>query len=379
MSLLDIIFSNLIHPKNKMKIMKKISFTKKGMLAFLTAVLFMVTSCNKNVPEAVPNTIPQDPGSTIGQILSTNTNFSTLNAIVTRAGLAGAVSSNNNAFTVFAPTNAAFTAIGIPSAAVVNLLPAANFASIVAALQYHIIPGQKLYSNTIPTTFPNVQMPTSFIFPAPNTNPLVRFSNFPSKRGSSVWVNNIPVATADVPASNGAIHVINSVMLPPTRLLLDTIARDPELTFLVAAVSRADAGLPAGSKLSDFLINPLANFTVFAPTNQAFTNFFRAQGVPAAAISPALFSTLPIQTVQAIVTYHLLGAQARTFSVNLPASPTPVPSLLSASLPTAPTLTVDAAQGVKGARNPTYSRITGADRHAINGVFHKIDQVLVPL
>ncbi len=359
--------------------MKKYIHTLRSLVPAMAAVMVMVSSCNKNVPDPVPNAIPQNPGSTIGEILSTNTNFSTLNAIVARAGLTGAVSSNNNAFTVFAPTNAAFAAIGIPSAAAVSLIPAPNFASIVAALQYHIIPGQRLYSNAIPSTFPNVQMPTSFIFPAPNTNPLVRFSNFPSKRGSNVWVNNIPVATPDVPASNGAIHVIGSVMLPPSRVLLDTIARDPELKFLVAAVSRADAGLPAGSKLSEFLANPLANFTVFAPTDAAFTNFFRAQGVPAAAISPALFATLPIQTVQAILTYHLLGAQARTFSVNLPTIPTAVPSLLSASLPTAPPLTVDAAQGVRGARNPSYSRITGADRHAINGVFHKIDQVLVPL
>lgn len=359
--------------------MKKSTYIFKTLFPILGAVMVMVSSCNKNVPDPTPNTIPQDPGSTIGQILSTNTNFSTLNAIVARAGLTGAVSSNSNAFTVFAPTNAAFAAIGIPSASVVNQLPAANFASIVAALQYHIIPGQKIYSNSIPTSFPNVQMPTSFIFPAPNTNPLVRFSNFPSKRGSSVWVNNIPVATADVAASNGAIHVIGTVMLPPSRVLLDTIARDADLSYLVAAVSRADAGLPAGSKLSEFLANPLANFTVFAPTNQAFINFFLSQGIPLAGISPALFANLPIPTVQAIVTYHLFGAQARTFSVNLPAAPTPVPSLLSASLPTAPTLTVDAAQGVKGARNPTYSRIVGADRHAINGVFHKIDQVLVPL
>jgi hypothetical protein len=68
----------------------------------------------------------------------------------------------------------------------------------------------------------------------------------------------------------------------------------------------------------------------------------------------------------------------RAFSPNLPTAATQVPTLLSASLPTAPLLTVDGTQGVRGARNPSFSRITAVDRHAINGVYHKIDQVLMP-
>ena len=68
----------------------------------------------------------------------------------------------------------------------------------------------------------------------------------------------------------------------------------------------------------------------------------------------------------------------RAFAANLPSAATPVPSLLSASLPSAPLLTIDATQGVKGAANPIYSQITAKDRHAINGVYHKIDMVLMP-
>jgi hypothetical protein len=41
-------------------------------------------------------------------------------------------------------------------------------------------------------------------------------------------------------------------------------------------------------------------------------------------------------------------------------------------------LTFDATQGVKGFKNPIYSKITAVDRHAINGVYHKIDMVLLP-
>jgi uncharacterized surface protein with fasciclin (FAS1) repeats len=332
-------------------------------------LVLAISSCNKNVPEAVPLAPPVVSGSTIGEIVNTNPSFSILKAAVTKAGLLSALSDNNNVFTVFAPNDAAFTLSGI-SAGVIAALPAATVASIV---QYHVIPGKKILSTDIPTTFPNVQMPTAFVFPSPNTSPLVRFSNFPSRRGSNAWVNNIPVVSADVAASNGAVHVMAAILNPPSRVLLDTIARDADLTYLVAAVLAADAGVPAGSRFQDFLANPLANFTVMAPTNQAFNNLFAFLGLPQ---SPSTFSLLPATTVRGIVAYHLL--LARAFAANLPGAPTPVPSLLSASLATAPPLTFDATQGVKGFANPSYSKITAIDRHAINGVFHKIDQVLLP-
>ena len=110
-----------------------------------------------------------------------------------------------------------------------------------------------------------------------------------------------------------------------------------------------------------------------APTNTAFNALFTSLRLPA---SPASFGLLPIATVQGIVAYHVLVGRA--FSPNLPTAATQVPTLLSASLPTAPLLTVDGTQGVRGARNPSFSRITAVDRHAINGVYHKIDQVLMP-
>ncbi|MEY3433131.1 MAG: hypothetical protein RL131_1067 [Bacteroidota bacterium] len=334
-----------------------------------TLLVLAISSCNKNVPEAVPLPPPVVSGSTIGEIVNTNPSFSILKAAVTKAGLLNALSDKNNVFTVFAPNDAAFTLSGI-SAGVIAALPASTVASIV---QYHVIPGKKILSTDIPTTFPNVQMPTAFVFPSPNTSPLVRFSNFPSRRGANAWVNNIPVVSADVLASNGAVHVMAAILNPPSRVLLDTMARDADLTYLVAAVLAADAGVPAGSRFQDFLANPLANFTVMAPTNQAFNNLFAVLGLPQSASS---FSLLPPTLVRGIVAYHVL--LARAFAANLPGAPTPVPSLLSASLPTAPPLTFDATQGVKGFVNPTYSKITAIDRHAINGVYHKIDQVLLP-
>jgi uncharacterized surface protein with fasciclin (FAS1) repeats len=348
--------------------MKKIYNSFKFILPLVLLIVVASTSCNKDVPAAMP-IVSIPAGSTIGDILTTNPNFTILRAAVTKAGMLDAVSNRSNVFTVFAPSDAAFIASGIPLAAI-NALPAASVASIV---QYHVIPGRKLMSSAVPTSFPNVQMPTSFIIPAPNTNPLVRFSNFPSRRGDRVWVNNIPVVTPDVNAANGAIHVTAAVVAPPSRVLLDTISREADMSYLVAAILRADAATPAGSRFQDFLANPLANLTVMAPTNTAFNALFTSLRLPA---SPASFGLLPIATVQGIVAYHVLVGRA--FSPNLPTAATQVPTLLSASLPTAPLLTVDGTQGVRGARNPSFSRITAVDRHAINGVYHKIDQVLMP-
>lgn len=349
-------------------IMKKIqNILSVGMVAIMLVVL--TASCNKNTPEAVPNRFYLQGGNTIGDIINTDPNYSILKAAVTKAGLLADLSDRNKVFTVFAPNDAAFNISGIPAAAI-NVLPATTIASI---LQYHIIPGKKLVAAEIPTSFPNTQFVTSFIIPAPNTNPLVRFSTFVARGASGAFVNNIPITATDIDAANGVMHRIFAVTAPPTRVLLDTIARDADLQYLVAAVLAADAGVPSGQRFQDYLVNPLANFTVMAPTNQAFNNLFAVLGLPQ---SPASFALLPATTVRGILAYHVL--LARAFSPNLPATPTPVPTLLSASLPVAPPLTFDATQGVKGFKNPIYSKITATDRHAINGVYHKIDMVLLP-
>jgi uncharacterized surface protein with fasciclin (FAS1) repeats len=305
-------------------------------------------------------------------VLNTDASFSILKAAVTKAGLMDAVASRTNIFTVFAPNDAAFIASGIPLAAI-NALPAATVASIV---QYHIIPGQKITSSAIPTTFPNVQMPTAFIFPAPNTNPLVRFNTFPSKRGSSVWVNNIPVTAADINVANGVIHAVAAVVAPPSTTLWQAINADVSLTYLVAAINAADAGGAAGSRFQDYLSIPFASFTLMAPNDQAFKNLLTFLMPPGTPISTGLFGLLPKTTLQGIVAYHVLGSRA--FSTNLPTVATGVPTLLSSSLPGAPLLTFDAAQGAKGAKNPSYSKILTKDKHSFNGVYHIIDQVLLP-
>ena len=234
------------------------------MILPLSLMIMAISSCTKELPVPEPKWVDPQIGATVAEIISADANFSIFKSAVVKAGMLDMLADRTKNFTVFAPSNAAFIASGIPQAAI-DALPASTVATIV---WYHIIPGQKLFSANIPTTFPNIQMPTAFVFPAPNTNPLVRFSNFPSKRGTTVYVNNIPMTAVDnSPAnSNGVVHTAAAVIAPPSTSLWQAINADPNLTFLVAAINAADVGGTPGSRFQDYLAIPYANFTLFAPS-----------------------------------------------------------------------------------------------------------------
>lgn len=126
--------------------MNRIYTRFRALLPIMLAIVVAGSSCNKDVADAVPIAFPQQPGSTIGQVLASNANLTVLRAAVTKAGLLDAVSNPSNVFTVFAPSDAAFAAAGI-NAAVINALPAASVAQIVS---YHVIPGQKNHISRYP-------------------------------------------------------------------------------------------------------------------------------------------------------------------------------------------------------------------------------------
>lgn len=371
----------------------------KKIASYSLVALLLLSSCNKDISAPVPNTFPTPTGQSIGEIINTDANYSMLKHALTRAGLLTAVTNKNSVFTLFAPSNAAFTASGIPSTAVIDALP---LAQLTAILNYHIIPGQKVSSSLIPTTFPNIRMPTGLVFPSPNTNPLVRFSIFPSRRGSAVWANNIPVTSADIAVANGVMHQVAAIVAPPSKILLDTINRDPDFTLLIATIKRADSGrdttLLKDSSITYFLGNPTAavatNFTVFAPTNTAFKNLINAlsggaigTGEPDATYI-AFIGTLSPTTLRGILAYHILGSRA--FGVNFPTTATSFPTLVNASVSAHPGVSVTSTisggfavgLSVKGVGNATAATAiptaAGIDRPAVNGVFYKINQVLLP-
>ncbi len=414
-----------------MKLFYKIK--RVGLLIITAGIL--ITACNKAPLPPAPIAQPvQGTSPTLATLLDNpDSSFTFLKAAVVRAGLLAALSSPTQRYTVFAPDNTAFMLSGISSVGVINSLPVATVAGLVS---YHVIP-QVIASTSIPTTFPNFEYP-SILNPTtgtPGFNPLVRLTNFPSRRGSAAWINNIPITATNVSAVNGVLHKVAVLVAPPTRFLWDSISTSADLTYLRAAVIRADSGVAVAGTLQTALSSFGVNLTILAPTDLAFRTTLtgaiagaliplitaqliaggatpaqaaaQAPGIalaqattlaatPAVFSNPALFGALSAQTVKGIVVYHILGTTIpgiRVFSVNMPTTATQVKTLLNQAVAVHPGVTVRAtfagpfvgAATVKGLANATASNIIinpanpfATDQNYINGVMLRIDQVLMP-
>jgi uncharacterized surface protein with fasciclin (FAS1) repeats len=124
--------------------------------------------------------------------------FKTLAAALTAADLVDTLK-GAGPFTVFAPTDAAFAKL--PAGTVENLLKPENKQKLAAILTYHVVPGAVMAGQVTKLT------------EAKTVNGAdVKVS----VHGGKVMINNADVVTADIAATNGVIHVIDAVLLPPT-------------------------------------------------------------------------------------------------------------------------------------------------------------------
>jgi uncharacterized surface protein with fasciclin (FAS1) repeats len=303
-----------------------------------------IIAANNIVLNGVVHVIDQVliPVPSIAQIVASGPNFTLLKEAVIKSGLLSTLS-NPGTFTVFAPTDSAFNAAGFKTTADIDALNPDTLKSIIL---YHALT-TPYFSTAIPT--------------ASNT-PLVSANGktvYVTKNSKGVFVNGIPVKIADVPASNGVIHVIGSVLFPPTKNLVALAQSNPNLTYLVAAIIRASSG--STNVLS--VLSGSGPFTVLAPTNAAFI----AAGFPTIA---AIQSADP-NTLASILTLHVFGA--RIFSSDLASGTSP--ATLNGE-----TLTFNLSSGatVSGKGNKTAANIVQTNILAFNGVVHVIDQVLLP-
>lgn len=125
-----------------------------------------------------------------------NGSFNTLAAALTAAGLVETLK-GEGPFTVFAPTDAAFAAL--PAGTVEDLLKPENKDKLVSILTYHVVPGKVMSTDlTEGMTAASVQ----------GANVTITLEGGPK-------VNGAVISAPDVAASNGVIHVIDSVILPP--------------------------------------------------------------------------------------------------------------------------------------------------------------------
>jgi len=125
--------------------------------------------------------------------------FTTLVAAVQAAGLESTLR-GAGPFTVFAPTDAAFAAL--PAGTVEDLLKPENKEKLVAVLTYHVLPAEVMSSAVAGQT----------LEPATVQGATVKVDG---SMAGKVMVNDATVVSADVDASNGVIHVIDKVILPP--------------------------------------------------------------------------------------------------------------------------------------------------------------------
>lgn len=123
--------------------------------------------------------------------------FKTLTAALKAADLVSTLQ-GKGPFTVFAPTDAAFAKL--PAGTVENLLKPENKQQLVDILTYHVVPGQVMAADVVK------------LDEAKTVNGKVIDIEV---KGSAVMVNEANVTSTDIAASNGVIHVIDQVILPP--------------------------------------------------------------------------------------------------------------------------------------------------------------------
>ncbi len=260
--------------------------------------------------------------------------FTKLAAALASAGLVDTLQ-GPGPFTVFAPDDAAFAAFETANPGVLSGLSKAELTTI---LTYHVVSGalaaQDLRNNGVLSTVAG--------------SPLLIDKATSVKLSDGVKADDATVTLADVKASNGIIHVINFVILPPAKDIVETAVAAGTFTALAGALTSAN--------LVDTLKGP-GPFTVFAPTDAAFAAVTPPSGI-------ALANLLK---------YHVVGAAAGSGDLSNQQALTTLDSATSSKL------TVDLSSGVKIKDSTSVEAVVApANILAKNGVIHVVDKVLVP-
>ena len=144
---------------------------------------------------------PSTTANTIVDVASSNPDFSTLVSAVKAAGLAETLSSTGP-FTVFAPTNAAFEKL--PAGTLASLLNPENKQKLADILTYHVVAGKVMAADVKTGTVKTAN--------GADFNVTVNGTTVTITDGEG---NTATVVKTDIPAANGVIHVLDTVLLPP--------------------------------------------------------------------------------------------------------------------------------------------------------------------
>ncbi len=307
--------------------MKKAKLIYRVMFAASVALFLGVTACSKD-----DESDDKMQTKNIVDVASADPDFSILVAALNKAGLAGTLQ-GDGPFTVFAPTNAAFA--GLLADLGISSLDDLSAETLKPILLYHVLSGKVLSADLT-----NGYVNTLSSGPDQSRISLEVDKQNVRLNGSS------SIATADIMASNGVIHVIDKVLLPPT--VVGLAINNPAFSILVEAVVKAD--------LAETL-SGTGPFTVFAPTNAAFEALFAQLGV-------AGIADLTKAQLTPILLYHVVGGNVRSTQLT-----TGDVSTLNGSL----MVNVGSSVMLNGS-----TQVVVADVQGTNGVVHAIDKVLLP-
>ncbi len=272
----------------------------------------------------------KDEPKNIVETAIANDDFNTLVDALVAAGLDDTLSNETAAFTVFAPTDAAF---GELDAAYLNDLVENDMENLSKILTYHVVSGtvmsddlsDGMRTETVQGKYIDITI-----------------------EDDTVYINDAMVTTADIECSNGVIHVIDTVLIPKDNIVETAIANDFD-TLVKAVVT---AGLD--STLGD----ESAQFTVFAPTDAAFDELDDAY----------LTNLLENDTANLtnILTYHVLSGIVLSTDLSDNMTATTVEGSMITITIENETVYIDEAM------------VTTADIECSNGVIHVINKVITP-
>ncbi len=258
--------------------------------------------------------------------------FNTLVAAVKAADLVETLK-GKGPFTVFAPTDAAFSAL--PDGTVASLLKPEAKTTLQGILTYHVVPGSVLAADVVKLTGATTA-----------NGQRVDIKVVDGK----VMVDGATVTTTDIKCDNGVIHIIDSVILPSSKTIPEVATEAGSFNTLVAAVQAA--GLAEA-------LSGEGPFTVFAPTDEAFAK------LPAGTVE-SLLKPENKDKLAAILKYHVV--EGRVYSPDAVAAGK-AKTLQGGALK----IMVDGSAAMIN-----NAKLLKTDIDASNGVIHVIDSVLLP-
>ncbi len=313
-----------------MKNLKKL--LKSTMMVAMAVAMLTFAGC-KDDDDPQPGT-----GNDIMDVARATPVLSTLVTAIETAGLSSTLK-GDGPFTVFAPTNAAFD--NLPDGVLDDLL--ANPDILAQVLQYHVVAGKVMSADVSTGSVPTLLSGASIDVVVD---------------GTQITLNDLSnVIGADVDASNGVVHLIDEVLIPPTiELPKDNIVEiaqaTPELSSLVTILTKFPDLVTALS--SD------GTYTVFAPTNDAFAALLTA-------IGQTSVDDVPESVLRSILEYHVISTAV----------------VMSGDLSDGQTAEALSGETITVEIDGTDVFISGAkvvlpDVEASNGVVHVVENVMVP-